>query len=173
MGIVLLCADDQDRFLKEKVRAVLQSTTKRLYIYFSGKYGEYVRAPVLAILFYISNERIKHDRSRTRHIGFSVKPYRQTFMHKVINQMKSDAKNAAGYAEETPTTQLLTTIASLYDLTAVERPCLDVVPLLPFAGWTPGEILGSTSTSAHSQGPGGTLLSRSRFIFFTSSFVCK
>ena len=50
----------------------------------------------------------------------------------------NSSRLAAENKQEGPDTQLLTFLAHLYDLTAVEKPCLDVVPLLPFAGWSPG-----------------------------------
>lgn len=46
----------------------------------------------------------------------------------------------SGDVADGPDADLLTTIAHLFDIVAVEKPCLDLVPLLPFAGWTLGGL---------------------------------
>jgi hypothetical protein len=56
-------------------------------------------------------------------------------------------------AGDCATEPLLEWLGQLYGLVGAFAPRLDVVPLLPFAGWTPGERRGSAGCSINAPLP--------------------
>lgn len=51
------------------------------------------------------------------------------------------ARRVAGWSGTTAQADLLQWLRQLYEVSAWDAPCVDAVPLLPFAGWSEGAPL--------------------------------
>lgn len=105
-----------------------------------------VHQPALRLYLYLQGRSQCATQATQEHLSAAQVVDKPAFMNKTckLKLFYTSYQSISRAGAETSSSLLLSGLAGLFDVVAVEQPCLDVVPLLSFAGWQNGR----TSISA-------------------------